>query len=182
MEDEQIIQLYFERAETAIRETDIKYGKYCYCISYHILSSCPDAEECVNDTYLKVWNSIPPQSPINFQSFIGSITRNLSINRYRYNKAQKRTSNMELTINEFFECVADYEIDFDDDIILKDCINKFLSMLSKQNRIIFMQRYWYCCSIEEIAKNVALSENNIKVSLHRLRIKFRNFLKKEGVL
>lgn len=89
---------------------------------------------------------------------------------------------MELTINEFFECIADYKINFDDDIILKDCINKFLSMLSKQNRIIFMQRYWYCCSIEEIAKNVSLSKNNIKVSLHRLRIKFRNFLKKEGML
>lgn len=182
MEDEQIIQLYEERSETAISETDIKYGKYCNYIAYHILYSSADAEECVNDSYLKVWNSIPPQQPTNFRSFIGSITRKLSINRYKYHRALKRNSNVEIVIDEFFECVEGYEVDFDNEIVLKDCINRFLSMLSKRNRIVFLQRYWYCSSIEEIAISMSLSKNNVKVSLHRLRIKLKNFLKKEGVL
>lgn len=182
MEDNQIIKLYLERSESAITETDIKYGKYCYFIAYHILYSKNDTEECVNDTYLKVWNSIPPIIPDNFQSFIGSITRNLSINKYNYNKAQKRNFYEVSIMDEFFECVKGYEVDFENEIILKECINKFLSSLSKRNRIIFLQRYWYCCSIEEISNFTSLSINNIKVSLHRIRIKFKNFLKKEGIL
>jgi RNA polymerase sigma-70 factor (ECF subfamily) len=180
--DEQIIKLYFDRSETAITETNIKYGKYCSYIAYHILYSISDTEECVNDTYLKVWDTIPPQSPTNFKGYIGSITRNLAINRYKYNSADKRNSDMQLAIDEFFECVDGYEIDFDNEIVLKECINKFLSTLSKHNRIIFLQRYWYCCSIEEISRSTALSENNVKVSLSRMRIKFKNFLIKEGVL
>lgn len=182
MEDEQIIQLYFDRSETAITETDIKYGKYCNYIAYHILYSNADAEECVNDTYLRVWNSIPPQRPTNFRSFIGSITRNLSIDRYKYNNALKRNSNMGIAIDEFFKCVEGYEVDFDNEIVLKECINKFLSTLSKRNRVVFLQRYWYCSSIEEISISMSLSKNNVKVSLNRLRTKLKYFLKKEGVL
>lgn len=182
MEDDQIIQLYFARSEAAIIQTDIKYGKYCSFIAYHILYSITDAEECVNDTYLKVWNSIPPEVPANLKSFIGCITRNLAINRYRHNCAQKRSSDTKIVIDEFFECVKGYNVDFDSKIILKDCINKFLSTLPKRNRIIFLQRYWYCNSIKEISVSTHLSENNVKVTLGRLRNKLKNFLKKEGIL
>jgi len=182
VEDEQIIQLYFARSETAITQTDIKYGKYCNFIAYHILYSLTDTEECVNDTYLKVWNSIPPAAPENFKSFIGRITRNLAINRYRHKSAQKRNSDMNVVMDEFFECVKGCDVDFDNKIILKDCINRFLSTLSKRNRIIFLQRYFYCNSIKEISASTHLSENNVKVTLSRIRVKFKNFLKKEGVL
>ncbi|MGN1104950.1 MAG: RNA polymerase sigma factor [Candidatus Coproplasma sp.] len=182
MQDEQIIQLYFDRSEMAITQTDIKYGKYCNYIAYHILYSSTDAEECVNDTYLRVWNVIPPQCPDNFRGFIGSITRNLSINRYKYKNAQKRNCGIQTAMDEFFECVEGYEVDFVNEIVLRECINKFLSTLSKRNRIVFMQRYWYCCSIEEISVSTSLSQNNVKVSLNRMRNKFKDFLKKEGVL
>lgn len=182
LEDSNIIELYFERSESAILETQNKYGKYCFFIAYHILYSNWDAEECVDDTYLNVWNAIPPTRPIKFQSFIGCITRNIALNRYDYNNTQKRSSIFETALDEFYECVQGKKISFDEEYILKELINEFLTSLAKRERIIFLQRYWYFCSIKEIANNLKIKEGNIKVILHRTREHFKEFLNKEGVL
>ena len=182
MEDKKIIKLYFERSETAIKETQIKYGKYCYSIAYNILYSQSDAEECVNDTYYNLWNSIPPENPTYFKSFIGRITRNLALNRFDYNNAKKRSPNYEEVIEELNECSLGKEFAIDEEFIFKDMIDKFLSSLSKNHRIVFLQRYWYFSPIKEIALNVGIKESNVKVILFRVREQFKNYLKKEGVL
>lgn len=181
MEDNKIIELYFARSESAIAETQSKYGKYCYYIAFNILYSDLDAEECVNDTYLNVWNSIPPSKPTRFQSFIGKITRNLALNRYDYNNAQKRSAKFEAIVDEFYEC-AQGEAAFDEEYIFKELINRFLSSLSQKHRIIFLQRYWYFCPTGEIAAGLGLTENHVKVILHRIRERLKNYLNKEGVL
>lgn len=181
MEDSKIIELYFRRLETAIQETQNKYGRYCHYIAYHILYSDDDSEECVNDAYYHVWNTIPPQKPSNFQAFIGKITRNLALNRYDYNHAQKRLKNPEIAIDELYECIQGKEF-ADEEVILKDLINRFLGTLPKQNRIVFLQRYWYFCSLKEIAQNVGVKESNVKIILYRVREQFKDYLNKEGVL
>ncbi len=181
MEDNSIIELYFERTESAIVETKRKYGKFCYYIAYHILYSAMDAEECENDTYMNVWNAIPPTRPKNFQAFIGNITRNLALNRYNYNNAKKRSPIFETCLDEFYECTQDGKLPFDDEYMLRQIINQFLAKLNKRDRIIFVQRYWYFCSIKEIAENLKIKETTVKVILHRTRVRFKKFLDKEGV-
>ena len=182
MEDEQIIQLYFNRSETAITETNIKYGKYCYSIAYNILYSQTDAEECVNDTYFNIWNSIPPEKPACFKAYIGRIIRNLALNRYQYNNAQKRSPNFEEIAQELNEGVSDKKFAVDEEYILKELLNNFFKKLSKKQRIIFLQRYWYFCPLKEIALNLGMKESNVKVILFRVREQFKNYLKQEGVL
>lgn len=182
MKDNEIIDLFFKREEKAILETKNKYGRYCFYIAFNILNSNLDAEECVDDTYLKLWNSIPPNRPKRFQSFIGRIVRNLSINRYKYNNAQKRSSNYEVIVEELQECVQDNELTIVEGYVLKEILNQFLASLSKRQRIIFLQRYWYFCSISEIASYVGLKENNVKVILHRLREQFKEFFIQKGGL
>ena len=182
MEDSKIIELYFERSESAIQETQSKYGRYCYYIAYHILYANHDAEECVNDTYLNLWNSIPPKKPTDLKAFVGKITRNLALNRYDYNNAQKRNSIFDIALDELYGCVQGKELAIEDELILKDIINGFLRSLPRRNRIIFLQRYWYYCPINEIAANLGITESNVKVILHRAREQFKNYLNKEGVL
>ena len=182
MEDSKIIDLYFERSESAIQETQSKYGRYCYYIAYHILYDDSDAEECVNDTYLNVWNAIPPQRPKDFRSFIGKITRNLALNRYNYNNAQKRASVFDVALDELNNCVLGKDFSIEDEVILKEIINRFVGSLPKKNRIIFLQRYWYFCPIKDISANLGITENNVKVILHRVREQFKNYLKKQGVI
>ena len=182
MEDSKIIELYFDRSESAIQETQSKYGRYCYYIAYHILHTDHDAEECVNDTYLNVWNVIPPQKPKDLKAFVGKITRNLALNRYDYNTAQKRASIFDVALDELHECVQGKEFAIDEELIFKELVNRFLDSLPKQNRIIFLQRYWYFCPIKEIATNLGISKNNVKVILHRVREQFKNYLNKQGVL
>ena len=181
MEDKKIIELYFERLESAILETQSKYGKYCFYIAYHILYSNQDSEECVNDTYLSVWNTIPPQRPIQLKAFVGKITRNIALNRYDYNNAEKRSPKYEAILDEYYECTLGGDLDIGEEYIFKELINEFIASLSKKNRIIFLQRYWYFCSINEIAENLGLSESNVKVILHRVKERFRYFLNKEGL-
>ena len=184
MEDAQIINLYWERSEDAIAETACKYGNYCYYIAYNILHSNEDSEECVNDTYLKAWKSIPPYRPNSLPSFLGKITRNLSLNRADYKKAEKRNSGQTIyALDEFAECVTtSNEID---KVVNRDAVvsifNDFLGSLSKRNRMVFVRRYWYFSSIAEIAKEYGLSEINTKVILLRCRDKLRIKLEKEGV-
>ncbi|MCH5162382.1 MAG: sigma-70 family RNA polymerase sigma factor [Clostridiales bacterium] len=182
MEDSKIIELYFERSESAIRETQNKYGRYCHYIAYHILYSDSDAEECVNDTYYNVWDIIPPKRPTNFRAFIGAITRNLALNRYDYNNAQKRSEKLQVALDELNECAQGKQFAVEEELILKKLINGFLDTLPKRDRIIFLQRYWYFCSVKEIASNIGIKENNVKVILYRVREQFKNHLEKEGVL
>ena len=180
--DIRIIELYFERSEAAISATEEKYGKYCRTVAYNVLFSHEDAEECVNDAYLRVWNSVPPERPVNFKAFLAKIVRNLSLDRYFKNKAKKRSQYAESAFDELSECLPDTRVSsVSDDIALKDSINSFLASLPAETRMIFMQRYWYFLSVSEIAKKRGVSENKVKVTLSRTRKKFREHLLNEGI-
>lgn len=183
MEDERIVELYFERSETAISETQKKYGKYCHYIAYSILNSQLDAEECVNDTYIHTWDSIPPNRPKLFKSFLGKITRNIALDRYDRLHALKRGGNTELALEEIGECIpiSDDGREMSDDIALREAINRFLESLPKQTRIIFMRRYWYLSPVNHIAGDLGLSVSNVKVILMRTRKKFKEYLEGEGI-
>jgi len=184
MDDNKILDLYWERSETAIVETSIKYGRYCRYIAYNILQNYEDSDECVNDTYLRAWNSIPPHRPNKFSTFLGKITRNLSFNMYEKNTAQKRgAGQIPLVLDELQGCVPSCSSveNAINEIILKDALNKFLSVISQESRIIFMQRYWYMCSIKEIASEHRYSESKVKMILLRVRNDLKIFFEKEGI-
>ena len=184
MEDEKIIELFFARSETAIRELDSKYGKVCYSISYNILNNNLDAEECVNDAYLGTWNAIPPQKPNPLLAFVCKIVRNISIMRYRANTAMKRNSSYDIAMSEIEQCVVSPE-NVEKTLeakALARIIEKYLDTLTEENRVIFMRRYWFSDSYTEIANLTGLSEKNISVRLTRIRKNLRDHLVKEGVL
>ena len=181
MEDEKIVELYWERNENAIRETEIKYGKYCYAVAYNILHSHEDSAECVNDTWHGAWNAIPPEKPRKLQIFLARITRNIAIDRYRHDSAQKRAMETESVIDEYWECIPSEDIPLEDELALKQAINGFLASLDTRTRIIFMRRYWYAMSAADIADGMRLSENYVNVILHRTRQKFKDHLIKEGL-
>lgn len=180
MEDSKIIELYFERSESAISETQNKYGSYCRSIAYNILHSNEDTEECVSDTYIKAWNSMPPTHPNNLSAFLGRITRNTALNMYAKSRTQKRSAQTESLFDEFGDCLSSGS-SIPDEIVLKDAINGFLASLPKKTRIVFMRRYWYCDSVAYIAKLCNISENNVKALLMRTRNKFKEYLGKEGI-
>ncbi|MGN0599273.1 MAG: RNA polymerase sigma factor [Oscillospiraceae bacterium] len=184
MDDSEILNLYFERNELAILKTQEKYGSYCYYIAYRILSDNCESEECVNDTYLNAWNSIPPQYPKILRTYLGRITRNISLNRLYRNNAEKRGGNAILLsldeIEEFTPAADSVQRDADDSE-LSEIINRFLGTLTSENRKIFMRRYWYLNSVKEIAKDFRISEGKVKMSLHRSRNKLRKLLEKEGI-
>lgn len=180
MEDQKIVELYWERSEEAIKETDLKYGKYCHYIAYRILYCTEDAEECVNDTYLKAWNTMPPQKPSKLQAFLGKITRNLALNRYEHMRAEKRGETVAQIGDEFWQCVPSEETSMEDEVVLRERINGFLRTLSAEQRIVFLQRYFYFCSVREIAKQRDMTENHVKVMLHRLREQFKVYWETEG--
>lgn len=183
MEDNKIIELYWNRDENAIYETNNKYGKYCYTIANNILQSEEDSKECVNDTYLKVWNTIPPARPNIFKLFIAKITRNLAINKYEKNKAKKRNTNMDLALEELKECLPDNSL-VEEESNYQDLIenlNNFLKEQSLEKRKIFLERYWNLFSIHEISEKNHLNEINVKVILHRLRKKLKEYLNERGV-
>lgn len=184
MEDKQIIEMYFSRQEQAIKESDIKYGSYCRSISMRILGNQEDSEECVNDTWMSAWISIPPNNPQRLSAYFGRITRNLSLKRYESQKAKKRGSGeIPLVLAELSLCIPDTEgvEDRFDEIMLTERINSFLEALSPDKRKIFLQRYWYLCSIKEIAQENEMSQSNVKMTLLRLRGQLKEELKKEGV-
>lgn len=181
MNDEQIIRLYFARSEEAITRTAEKYGAYCHAIAYRILRDPEDSEECVNDTYLRAWHTIPPQRPQRLAAFLGKLTRNLSIDRCRHATAEKRGGG-ELTaaLNELEFCVSSGG-DPAEELALTDILDRFLASLSTQNRKIFLRRYWYVSSVREIADEYGLSESRVKMSLLRSRRQLKAVLEKEGL-
>ena len=184
MEDKDIIGLYLERSEEAITETAHKYSVLLSRIAFGILRSREDAEECVNDTYMRAWNSIPPNRPKRLSAFLGRITRNLSLNRYEQLTAQKRGgSSRELALEELEECVpaaGDLQREVEDSE-LAELINEFLDKQKRESRIIFMRRYWYFCTVSEIAEDMHIGESKVKMSLLRTRKKLKQFLEKQGV-
>lgn len=181
MEDNKIVELYWKRDELAISESDQKYGRYCRTIAYNILFSQQDSDECVNDTWHNAWRVIPPEKPSRLQYFLGRITRNLALDRYGYNKAQRRNADLETAIDEYYECIPNGEFSVEDELILKNLINSFLESLDSRTRIIFLRRYWYALSVQEIAKKMGMSESHVSVILHRTRNRFKDYLKKEGI-
>ena len=181
MEDEKIVQLFFERNQSAIEQSSRKYGKYCFTVANRILNSREDSDECVNDTWQHAWQAIPPERPSKLRLFFGKITRNLALDRYDYNTAQKRNTRLETAMDEFWECIPNGEALPEDRIILKDLLNRFLASLDKQTRIIFLRRYWYVCAPKEIARSMGLSESNVNVILHRTRKSLKQYLQKEGI-
>lgn len=183
MEDRKIIDLYQSREERAISETDRKYGPYCYKIAYNILENKEDSEESVYDTYLDAWNAIPPHRPAMLASFLGKITRRISIDRWRHRTAIKRGGNeIDLALDELDWCVSDSR-SLEDEMDRKELvrvINHFLSSLSVVDRRIFMQRYWAMASIKDIATTYGFSQSKVTSILHRTRKKLRLILEKEG--
>ena len=184
MDDQQIVDLYWQRDEHAIAETQKKYGKYCHTIAYTILHSHEDAEECVNDTYLRAWGAIPPAKPGRLSTFLGKITRNLSLDRWEKNAAQKRSGPVEVVLDELSECIpdADSALDPVDMIALGDAINAFLAGLPQKARQIFLRRYWYMSPVKAIARDTGMTESAVKVSLLRTRESFKAYLEKEGIV
>ncbi len=181
MEDAKIIQLFWDRDQSAITQSEQKYGKYCYTIVNRILCSHEDSLECVNDTWHNAWCAIPPERPTKLQAFFARIARNLALDRYSYYNAQKRNARLETAMDEYWQCIPSGDMPLDDKTILKDLINRFLGRLDKQTRIIFLRRYYYVCSVREIARSMGLSESNVSVILHRTRNNFRLYLQKEGI-
>ena len=185
MEDEEILALYFARSERAIAETETKYGWYCKGVAYRILASFDDTQECVNDTWLKAWNAIPPAKPENLQAFLGKITRNGALHRLRASKARKRGgTSVSLALSELGECVSDGETPETAFLRreLSESLNRFLGKLSKEKRVIFVLRYWYLYSIKEIAQKMGMRENTVSSTLFRLRKQLKIHLEQEGVL
>jgi len=183
MEDEAIVNLYFDRDENAITETKTRYGKLLRSIAYKILKNREDAEECEDDTYVKAWNAMPPERPKILSAFLSKITRNLSLDRYRKNAAVKRgAGEMTVLLGELTECLPDHQdADLTNEIVVRDTLNAFLDHLPKEARMIFMRRYWFCDSVRDIAKTYGCSESKVKSSLMRSRQKLRTTLEREGI-
>lgn len=178
IDDEKIIEMFFERSEQGIRELDIKYGKICHNLSYNIVNNWQDAEECVNDAYLGAWNAIPPTRPNPLLSYIVKIVRNISLKIYYRKEAAKRSSHYTIAMEEIEACIADpntveAEIEARE---LARIIESFLDTLTLENRVIFMRHYWFSDSCKDIAEIVGLSEKNISVRLTRIREKMKQYL------
>lgn len=184
MDDEKIIDLFWERSELAIAETSTKYGLYCRTIALNILSDYSDAEECENDTYIAAWNTIPPTRPIKLFAFLGRITRNIALNRYDYHTAKKRRDGFHILLSELEECIPStysVELQYESDQVSK-AISDFLRSIDSEIRIVFIRRYWYSDSIKNISKQFGISESKIKSMLFRTRNKLKAYLEKEGIL
>lgn len=179
MEDKQIISLFFARNEHAIEELAKKYGRLIHQLAGNILRNESDTEECVNDTYLGVWNSIPPNQPESLISYVCRLAKNISIKRYHYNTAQKRNSNYEVALEELegvLLSTKDVESEIEAAQLTSD-IEQFLDSLKQTDRVVFLQRYYFSASYADIASQTGLSEKNVSVKLTRIREKLRNYLK-----
>ena len=184
MEDHAIVALYWARSETAIAETDRKYGNYCWSIAWNILSNREDAEECVNDAYLGAWNAIPPAKPDPLLTYLCKMVRNISLNAYYKREAAKRSSRYTVAMEEIEACIAapdmvEAEIEARE---LARIIEGFLDMLTPEDRVIFLRRYWFADRCRDIAERVGLTEKNISVRLTRIREKLRKYLIEREVL
>ncbi len=182
MEDQQIISLYFDRSDSAIRETDKKYGAFCRGIAFNITHDRLDCEECVNDTYLRTWDVIPPTRPQSLRAFLGRIVRNLSLDRQRRKTAAKRSVYGSAPLDELIDCLParDDTAVAADDMVLRDLINRFLASLPEETRNIFLRRYWYFSPIKDIARDYHMTESKIKMMMLRAREALRHQLEEEG--
>lgn len=183
MEDGQILDLYWSRDQRAIRETDGKYGKLLHGIAWNLLRSREDSEECVNDTYLRAWEAIPPARPGAFRTWLGRITRNLSLDRWKSRGAEKRGGGAELLLGELEDCLpapggTERAVE---DRELAELLNVFLQSLTREGRAMFLRRYWYGESVAEVAEALGCGEGKVKSSLFRSRKALRQFLEREGI-
>ncbi|MBQ5952004.1 MAG: sigma-70 family RNA polymerase sigma factor [Lachnospiraceae bacterium] len=184
MEDQNIVDLYWARSETAIAETENKYGRYCGFIAYNILHSREDSEECVSDTWMKAWNAMPEARPGRLRAFLGKITRNLALNRLEAASAEKRgEGQVPLALEELAEVIpaADTADRIADEMALTELLDRFLGSLTPEKRKIFLQRYWYLSSVAQIASNLGISQSKVKMTLHRVRNELKQCLENEGI-
>lgn len=183
VDDKQIIELYFKRDENAVKETQIKYGSYCMRIAKNILSIYEDAEECVSDTWSISWNKIPPIVPVSLKAFLGKLVRDIALSRYRANHAQKRYNGIEILFDELEECIpSDFDVEQNyERQRISDLINNWLVSLSKEERVLFVKRYYYGDTVKRLAKNFGCSENQMAQRMLKLRNRLKAYLLKEGV-
>ena len=182
MEDHEIVELYFFRDERAIKETDLKYGKLCHSIAYNILKNNEDSEECVNDTYIGVWNAIPPEKPNHFMAFVCKIARNLALKRLEAATRQKRSQATVISLSELEEILSDESIaaDVSNEEIGK-AISVFLRKEKADSRKVFIRKYYFFDSISEIAERYDFTESKVKNMLYHTRNKLKEYLIKEGI-
>lgn len=181
MEDQQIIDLYFARSETAIAETERKYGNYCRSIAGNILHDGSDSEECVSDTWLRAWEAMPPQRPTRLGAFLGRITRNLALDRWRARNSRSRGGGA--VSEELDECLTtgDPTEAMTDRVVLTQVLDRFLAELPEKKRKLFLRRYWYFSSVEELSRDFGMSRSNVKMTLLRLRRELKELLIREGI-
>jgi len=180
MEDSGIVELYFERSESAISETAAKYGLYLKKIAYNILRDLSDTDEIVNDTYLGAWNAIPPTRPVSLKHFLSRITRNLSLNRVDYQNAERRSG----VFAEFDECIPDEKNSAErawESKEIAEVLNEFLKTLGKQDCAVFLARYFYAQPIKDIAKRYVMTERQVNYKLSKMRNMLRDYLERKGV-
>ena len=184
LSDETIIDLYWDRNEKAIEETDRKYGKYLFAVAYNIVYDSMDCEECLNDTYLSTWNTIPPKRPTVFQAFLTRIMRNQAVDKFRTRSAAKRIpSELMISLDELEDCIAN-DLSIEEEIEVKElarALNNYLRSLPEREQFIFVCRYYYADKIASIAKMLKISEPTVFRSLTDMRNGLREHLEKEGI-
>ena len=184
MQDSAIVDLYWQRSEQAISETELKYGKYCHAIAYQICESEEDAEECVNDTWFRAWNSMPEKRPYILSTFLGYITRNIAIDKYKAKSARKRGGGeLTLALDELSECISsaidpEYSVEQKE---LESAVNGFVSKLPDTERRVFVARYWFLLPVTEISERMGFSRSKTKTILYRTRNQLRAYLQEEGL-
>lgn len=184
MEDTQIIELFNRRDERAIHETQLKYGAYCRSIAINILTVPADAEECVSDTYLRAWNSIPPENPVKLGAWLGRVVRNIAINLWNKNHRQKRNSGLELLLSELEDCIPsavtpEHQAEERE---LTELLNRWLTSLPKDDRRLFLRRYWNGEAVKSLAKEYGTSQGSMAKKMYKLRQNLKQELEKEGYL
>ncbi len=183
MNDNEIINLFFDRNEKAIEALSSRHGRLFRKIAHNILRNEADAEECLNDAYLAAWHTIPPQRPHSLSSFVGKIVRNIATTRYHHLSAEKRNGFYDASLDELLECIPSNEMqDGDDAAVLSEALNGFLETLSDEDCAMFMKRYWYSEGVSAIAEEYGQTPHYVSVKLSRIREKLRKFLEKRGII
>ena len=183
MEDSRIVQLFFDRSENGIQALSAKYGKLCYHIAYNILSDHEDAQECENDTYLRVWDTVPPTWPDNLRAYVSRIVRNLALDRVRYRVRQKRSISVDLALSELSECIPAWnsvEADADDTVI--QAVASYLRTLDDLTRVLFIRRYFYMDGVNQLAHQFGMNASSVSSRLIRARTGLKKYLEKEGIV
>lgn len=182
MDDTDIINLFYNRIENAIFETKQKYGRLIISISFHILKNMSDAEECENDTYMGLWNLIPPNRPKSFKAYMLKIARNYALKRYEYNHAEKRDVSKNISYNDIIESLENITEDLNafSETEITECINDFLENLKMNHRKVFICRYWYFMSVKEIMDECDMSKSKVESILFRTRNQLKKVLMERG--